>query len=313
LGGNPDRELHHRAPCSAVDHGIATADFIEIRRPSDCYRDLLLHPRPHAAANAWPTPCRDFHGIGVCALGFGTVFLSNQAVISFIDDIVVFLFVADLSIVIRQNLKSGAGERQLRKACFPVIKTIESFNFAAQPSIDEDLVRTLLQGKYIERRENVVIVGKSGTGKTHLAEALGYAACLQNKRVLFTTASALVAELIDSHESRRLRQFYKRLDRLDLLIVDKMGDGRFSELGTRLLFEALTGGYERISLVITRTILLEKWGEVFESEYIARATVDRLTDRGHLLEATGDPYWKPGRNAVVSRNFVRFEGFSSTG
>jgi DNA replication protein DnaC len=230
-------------------------------------------------------------------------FLSNQAVISFIDDIVVFLFVTDLSIVIRQNLKSGAGDRQLRKARFPVIKTIESFNFAAQPSVDQDLVRTLLQGKYIERRENVVIVGKSGTGKTHLAEALGYAACLQSKRVLFTTASALVAELIDSHESRRLRHFYQRLDRLDLLIVDEMGYGRFSELGTRLLFEALRGGYERISLVITTTIPLEKWGEVFENEYIARATVDRLTDRGHLLEATGDPYWKPGRNAVVSPQF----------
>lgn len=230
-------------------------------------------------------------------------FLSDRAVISFIDDIVVFLFVADLSIVIRQNLKSGAGERRLRKAYFPVVKTIESFNFAAQPTIDENLVRTLLQGNYIDGRENVVIVGKSGTGKTHLAVALGYAACLQNKRVLFTTASALVGELIVSHECRRLRHFYRRIDRLDLLIVDEMGYGRFSELGTQLLFEALRGGYERMSVVITTTIPLEKWGEVFENEYIAKSTVDRLIDRGHLLEAAGDPYWKPGRNVVVSPQF----------
>jgi len=233
-------------------------------------------------------------------------FLSDHAVISFIDDIVVFLFVVDLSIVIRQNLRSCAGERQVRKACFPVVKTIESFNFAAQPSIDEGLVRTLLQGKYIERRENIVIVGKSGTGKTHLAQALGYAACFQRKRVSFTTASALVTELIDSHESRRLRRFHRRLDRLDLLIVDEMGYMRFSELGTRLLFEVLRAGYERMSLVITTTIRLEKWGEAFESESVARAAADRLTDRGHLLEATGDPYWKPGRKAVVISQFRTF-------
>ena len=233
-------------------------------------------------------------------------FLSDKSLISYIDDVVVFLFVTDLSIVIRQNLKSGAGERQLRKACFPVVKTIESFNFSAQPSIDQDLVRALLQGKYIERRENIVIVGKSGTGKTHLATAFGYAACLQGKRVRFTTASNLVSELIENHESRHLHRFYQRLDRLDLLIVDEMGYGRYSEFGTQMLFELLRAAYERMSLVITTTIPLEKWGEAFESEHVARATADRLTDRGHLLEATGDSYWKLGRNAVVSPKFRTF-------
>jgi ABC-type multidrug transport system fused ATPase/permease subunit len=106
-------------------------------------------------------------------------FLSDQAWISFIDDVVVFLFVVDLSIVIRHNLRSCVGEREVRRACFPVVKTIETFNFAAQPSIDKGVVRTLLQGKYIERRENIIVVGKSGTGKTHLALAIGYAACFQ--------------------------------------------------------------------------------------------------------------------------------------
>ena len=227
--------------------------------------------------------------------------------ISFIDDVVVFLFVVDLSIVIRHNLQSCVGEGKVRKACFPVLKTIETFNFGAQPSIDEGLVRTLHQGKYIERRENIVIVGKSGTGKTHLASALGYAACFQRKRVLFTTASALVAELIDHHERRRLRQFYRRLGQLDLLIVDEMGYGHFSELGTQLLFKVLRAGYERTSLVVTTTFPPQKWGEAFESESVAKAAADRLTDRGHILEATGDPYWKSGRNAVVSPQFRRAE------
>ena len=230
-------------------------------------------------------------------------FLSDRAVISFIDDIVVFLFVVDLSIVIRQNLRSCAGEGRVRKACFPVVKTIENFNFAAQPSIDEGLVRTLLEGKYIERRENVVIVGKSGTGKTHLAAALGYGACFQNKRVRFTTASGLVSELIDRHESRRLGRFYRQLDRLDLLIVDEVGYVRFSELEARLLFEVFRVGYERMSFVVTTTVPLEKWGEVFENESAARASADRLIDRGHLLETNGNPFWKAGRSAVAISQF----------
>jgi DNA replication protein DnaC len=230
-------------------------------------------------------------------------FLSDQALISFIDDVVVFLFVVDLSIVIRHNLRSCIGERLVREANFPVVKTIETFNFTAQPSIDETLVRSLLKGSYIERRENIVIVGKPGTGKTHLAVAVGYAACIQRKRVLFTTASALVAELINSHQNRRLRRFYRKLDRLDLLIVDEVGYVRFPELGTELFFELLRTTYERLSVVLTTTISLEKWGEVFETQSVAKATADRLTDRGHLLEATGDSYRKPGRNAVVSPQF----------
>jgi hypothetical protein len=162
-------------------------------------------------------------------------FLKDQAWISFIDDVVVFLFVVDLSIVIRHNLRSCLGERQVQKACFPVIKTIENFNFAAQSSIDEGVVRKLLQGKYIESRENIIVVGKSRTGKTHLALAFGYAACFQQKRVLFTTASALITELIDSCETQGLHRFYRRLDRLDLLIIDEIEYQRFSERGTQLL------------------------------------------------------------------------------
>jgi DNA replication protein DnaC len=233
-------------------------------------------------------------------------FLSDQAWISFIDDVVVFLFVVDLSIVIRHNLRSCVGERRVRKACFPVVKTIESFNFAAQPSIDQGVVRTLLQGKYIERRENIIVVGKSGTGKTHLALAFGYAACFQKKRVLFTTASALVTELIDSCQSQRLRRFYRRLDRLDLLIVDEIGYGRFSEIGTQLLFEVLRAAYERMSLVVTTTVPLEKWSEIFKDESVAKAAADRLLDRGHLLQAAGAPYWKSGHLGVVSPQFGTF-------
>lgn len=187
-------------------------------------------------------------------------FLKNRELISFIDDCVVFLFVTDLSIVIRKNFRECAYERRLRKASLPLRKTIKSFNFSAQPGLDEALIRTLLQGDYIERRENVLIVGDSGTGKTHIATALGHAACMQGREVLFTTASALVSELIDAYGSRRLRHFHRKLERLDLLIIDDVGYATFSEMEAHLFFDVLRAAYERRSLVIVTTVPLEKMG-----------------------------------------------------
>lgn len=230
-------------------------------------------------------------------------FLTNRAIILFIDDCVVFLFVVDLSIVIRHNFRECAGERRVRKACLPVVKSIQGFNFAAQPSLDEDLTRTLLGGKYIERRENVLIVGNPGTGKTHLATALGYSACLQGKEVLYATAPAFVSELVDAYGSGRIRQLHRRLARLDLLIIDELGFAGFSELEARLFFEVLRAGYERTSFIVATTVPLEKWGELFGNETVAKAAADRLSDRGHLLKATGESYRKPGRKAVVTPKF----------
>ena len=230
-------------------------------------------------------------------------FMEDQRWISFLDDIVVFLFVLDLSIVIRENLARSSGERLLRKAGFPIIKTIESFQFAAQPSIDESRVRGLLDGKYIERRENVVIVGNPGTGKTHLARSLGYAACLQGKRVRFTTASALASQLVEHHAWRSQRRFLRGLDRADLLIVDEIGYVPFTELEAQLLFGVFSGAYERVSMIVTTTVPLEKWAELFGNERLAKAAVGRLTDRAHFLEATGEPYRKSRVQDVVAPRF----------
>jgi DNA replication protein DnaC len=230
-------------------------------------------------------------------------FLKDRALVAFIDDCVVFLFVTDLSIVIRQNFRECAAERRLRKACLPVRKTIKSFDFAAQPSLDEALFRTLLEGSYVERRENVLIVGNPGTGKTHLVTALGQAACMQGKEVLFTTAPAFVRELVDAYGSRRLRQFHRKLERLDLLMIDDLGYSVFSETEAHLFFEVLRIAYERVSVVIATTAPLEKWGAIFGNETMAKAAADRLSDRGHLLEATGDSYRKPGRKAVAAPKF----------
>jgi DNA replication protein DnaC len=126
---------------------------------------------------------------------------------------------------------------------------------------------------------------------------------MQGSEVLFITASALVSELVDAYGSRRLRQFHRRLERLDLLIIDDVGYGAFSDMEAQLFFEVLRAGYERRSVVVATTVPLEKWGEIFGSEPVAKAAADRLLDRGHLLKATGESYWKPGRKAVVTPKF----------
>jgi DNA replication protein DnaC len=113
-----------------------------------------------------------------------------------------------------------ATERRIKEAAFPVNKTIESFDFKVQPSINEPLVRELLRGEYIAKKENVLLVGNAGTGKTHLATALGFAACSQGKRVRFYTTTGLVTQLLEAREERTVQRLHKQLDRQDLILLD---------------------------------------------------------------------------------------------
>jgi DNA replication protein DnaC len=222
-------------------------------------------------------------------------FLSNQSLAAGLDDVVVFLFVLDLSFVIRENLGRSVAERRLYRAGIPLVKVVGTYNFAAQPSIDEDLFRELLNGQYIDRRENVTIVGNPGTGKTHLARALGYAACMQGKRVLFITASDLIGQLVEGVDQRKLRRCLKRFSRMDLIIIDEIGYVPFNKIEAELLFEVLSRGHERVSFVVTTTLPMANWSAVFGNEHLAQAVVGRLTDRAHLLEATGAPFKSPIR------------------
>ena len=183
-----------------------------------------------------------------------------------------------------------ATERRLKEAAFPVVKTIDTFDFAARPSLNETLVRELLRGEYIERKENVLLVGNPGTGKTHLATALGFAACTAGKRVRFTTTTALVTSLLEMRENRLLQRFHKQLERLDLLILDELGYVPFTKAGAELLFDVVARAYERSSLIVTTNLPFENWTEVLGSERLTGALLDRLTHRVHILEANGESY-----------------------
>ena len=183
-----------------------------------------------------------------------------------------------------------AAERRIKAAKFPVLKTLDTFDFTAQPSINEALVRELMTGEYIDRRENVLLVGNSGTGKTHLATALGFSACGQGRRVRFFGTTGLVTGLLEAREDRRLERLLKQLERQDLLVLDELGYVPFSKSGAELLFEVVGRAYERQSVIVTTNLPFEQWPEVLVSERLTGAMLDRLTHRVHILEANGESY-----------------------
>jgi len=183
-----------------------------------------------------------------------------------------------------------AADRRLRDAKFPVPKTLDSFDFAAQPSINEAAVRELMRGEYLLGRENILLVGNPGTGKTHLASALGHAACMQGNRVRFFSVTGLVTQLLEHREERNLQRLHRQLERNRLLILDELGYVPFTKAGAELLFDVVSRAYERNSLIVTTNLPFEQWTEVMGSERLTGALLDRLTHRVHILEANGESY-----------------------
>jgi len=144
-------------------------------------------------------------------------------------------------------------ERRVKNARFALIKTLDTFDFSAQPSIPQKRVRELMAGEYVDRRENVLFVGNSGTGKTHLASALGFAGCMQGRKVRFFTAKALVTQLLEMAEQRQLERTFKQLERQDILILDELGYVPFSRTAAELLFAYGAKTHPCITCVDTRS------------------------------------------------------------
>lgn len=181
-------------------------------------------------------------------------------------------------------------KRRLKEAKFPLLKPLETFDFEATPELDKRLMRDLAAGDYLKNRRNVILMGKSGAGKTHLATALGIEACRQSKRVRFVTGYALANELIEARTERDLNRLLARYARLDLLILDELGYVPFSKEGAELLFQILAERHERGSVIITTNLGFADWTKVFGDPNMTAALLDRLTHRAHIIECTWDSY-----------------------
>ena len=183
-----------------------------------------------------------------------------------------------------------AAERRLKAARFPATKMLDEFDFSARPSVNKPQVLELVKGEYLDRRENILLVGPSGTGKTHLATAFGMAACSQGRKVRFFRVTELVTLLLEAKEERHLLRMRQQLAKLDLLVLDELGYVPASKAGAELLFDVIATAYERNSVVVTTNLPFENWTEVLGSERLTGAVLDRLTHRCHILETKGESY-----------------------
>lgn len=181
-------------------------------------------------------------------------------------------------------------ERRIKAAKFPIVKSLDSFDFAAIPKLNKMQVLELARCEWIERRENVIALGPSGTGKTHVALGLGLAACQKGLSVGFTTAAALVSEMMEARDERRLLRFQKQMAAYQLLIIDELGFVPLSKTGAELLFELISQRYERGATLITSNLPFDEWTETLGSERLTGALLDRITHHVNILEMNGDSY-----------------------
>ncbi len=179
---------------------------------------------------------------------------------------------------------------RLQSARFPAIKTLDQFDFSAVPDLNKAMVLHLAQGEYADRRENILLIGTNGTGKTHLAIGLGICACRQGRRVRFVTAPALVNELTEARQEHRLSRVEAYYQRVEVLILDEVGFVPFARDGAELFFNLCAARYERRTTIVTSNLEFSRWPEVLGDHTLAGALVDRLTHHAHIIQVNGESY-----------------------
>jgi len=181
-------------------------------------------------------------------------------------------------------------KRRLRDAKFPLLKPLEVFKFEAAPDLDTRLIKDLAGGRYIKDARNVIFLGRSGTGKTHLATALGMEACSQGIRTRFVTGCALANELIEARDEKILARVIKRYASYGLLIVDELGYVPFSKEGAELMFQVLAERHERRSVIITTNLGFGDWTQIFGDPTLTAALLDRITHKAFTINCTWESY-----------------------
>jgi len=189
-----------------------------------------------------------------------------------------------------QVRKENGRKRRQREAKFPLIKPLETFDFEAAPQLDARLIKELSSCEYVDKSRNIIFLGKSGTGKTHLATALGMQACKHGIRTRFVTGCGLANELIEARDEKILGRAVKRYASYGLLIIDELGYVPFSKEGAQLIFQILAERHERKSVMITTNMGFGDWTQIFGDPSMTAALLDRITYKAHVINCSWESY-----------------------
>jgi len=199
-------------------------------------------------------------------------------------------FLLDLTTAELQHRTENRLKRRIREAKFPLVKTLESFDTEAAGDLDLRLLRQLATCDYLKEKRNVIFMGRSGTGKSHLATALAIEACRNDIRTRFVSCYGLVNELLEAREERTLQRLLARYSRYELLVLDELGYIPFSKEGAELLFQILAERHEKGSVIITTNLGFADWSQIFKDPTMTNALLDRLTHKAHIISCTWDSY-----------------------
>ena len=228
----------------------------------------LKELRLSGASHNLPTLLREAENKGLCHLDFLSALLKQE-----ID-----------------HREETLIARRMKQAHFPHIKSLETFDFTAIQSLNKTRILALMRGEYLDERRHVILMGNSGTGKTHLASALGLCACQQGRKVRFYQTARWVEELLTAREEHRLLKLEKEWMRDDLVILDELGYVPFSKTGAELLFQFCSTRHELGSMIVTTNLDFDKWPEVFGDVRMTEALIDRLTHRADIHIMNGESY-----------------------
>jgi DNA replication protein DnaC len=178
----------------------------------------------------------------------------------------------------------------IKNAKFDVFKTFEDYTFEDIEISQSISIEEIKTASFIDKKDNLILYGPVGTGKTHLATAIGIEACNRGKKVKFFRTAALVNQLIDAKKNEELKKFLKQISNTDLLICDEWGYIPFEKEGSRILFQVISECYEKRSLIVTTNLEFSKWNGIFFDEKLTSAIIDRIVHHGHLLIFNGSSY-----------------------
>jgi len=199
-------------------------------------------------------------------------------------------FLLNLSETEVRTRQENGRKRRLQDAKFPILKPMETFDFDAAPGLDIRLMKELSNCDYIKKGRNIIFVGKSGAGKTHLSTALGMEACKQGISPRFVTGCGLANELIEARDEKQLGRAVKRYASYGLLIIDELGYIPFSKEGAQLIFQILAERHEKKSVIITTNKGFGDWTEIFGDLSMTAALLDRVTHKAHIINCNWDSY-----------------------